>query len=171
MYAIPWRFKIGVVVAGYAGVVAVSAFLVGMRYLAEQRDPDTFSGGMAAGGDWFLELFLVGLLLIPTFVLALVLRDSEADYTKLAKVLFGFGLSAPVSMALMAIPAVGQSKNLIASTIGYICLYRVFAFPMTLFGFIGCALLAKFKRARRLVWYSLLVEIGSFAIMLSLSTM
>jgi len=170
MNAIPWRAKIGVVVAGYAAVIVVSAMWITQRYLAEQRDPATFSSGMAAGGDWFLELIIVAMLLVPTFLLALLIRDSEASYTKLAKILFGFALAAPVSMGLMAIPAIGESKNLPASIVGCICLYRVFAFPMTLFGFIGCAVLAKFKRPRRLIWYSLLIEILSIVFMFTLTT-
>ena len=62
----------GFVVASYAAVLALAAMLLARRYLAEQRDPATFSGGMAAGGDWFLELLLVALLFIPTFFVALL---------------------------------------------------------------------------------------------------
>jgi len=156
--AIPWRLKIGLVVAGYAGVFVVAAMWIATRYLAALRDPVTFSGGMAAGGDWMLELIIVAMLLVPTFLLALFLRSSEEASTKFAKVLLCFGLSAPVSVALMAIPAIGQGKNLFAGALGYVCLYRVFAFPMTLFGLIGLCVLAKYKRARRLIIYSALVE-------------
>ncbi len=70
MNAIPWRVKIGLIVAGYAGVAVVSAIWIFRRYLAGLRDPDMFSGGMGAGGDWFLELFIVGLFLIPTSLLS-----------------------------------------------------------------------------------------------------
>ena len=152
------------VVAGYLGVLAVAAVLIAQRYVAEQRDPATFSGGMAAGGDWFLELFLVALLFIPTFLLALLIRNSEASYTKFAKILFGFGLAAPVSLALMAIPAIGQTNKLPGSLIGSFCLYRVFAFPMSVTGLAVCCVLAKFKRPRRLILYSLLIECASFAL-------
>ena len=159
------RIKIGFVVAGYAGVLGVAAMMILRRYLAEQRDPDMFSGGMAAGGDWMLELFLVGLFLIPIFFLVLLIRDSETAYTKFAQVLLGFGLTAPASMALMAIPAVGQSNSLLGS----FCLYRIFGFPMTTVGLAGSCVLAKFKRSRRLILYSLLIEIGSFGLMLVLT--
>jgi len=169
--AIPRRVKVGVIVAGYAGVVLVAAALIVRRYLAEQLDPITFSGGMAAGGDWFLELFLVGLLLIPTSLLALLIRDSEAASTKFAKVLLGVGLSAPLCVGLMAIPAIGQGKNFFASMLGWVCLYRVFAFPMTFFGLIGLCVLAKFKRPRRLILCSLLVEITTFILMFALTVL
>jgi len=151
----------GLVVTGYAGVAIVAAALIARRYLAGLRDPDMFSGGMGAGGDWFLELFLVGLVLIPTFLLALLIRNSETAYTKLAQILLGFAIAAPVSVALMAIPAIGQTNKFPGSFIGSICLYRVFAFPMTLVGLAGCCVLAKFKRPRRLILYSLLTEIGT----------
>lgn len=117
---------------------------------------------MAAGGDWFLELFLVALLLIPTFVLALLIRDSETAYTKFAKVLFGFAVAAPASMALMAIPAIGQTNKFPGSLLGYLCLYRVFAFPMSVIGLAVFCVMAKFKRPRRLILYSVLIEIASF---------
>ena len=167
MNAIPWRgVRLGLIVAGYAAVVAVAALLILRRYLAEQRNPADFSGGMAAGGDWFLELFLVALLLIPTFFLVLMIRNSETAYTKFAKVLLAIGLSAPASLGLMAILAVGQTNSLIGS----FCLYRIFGFPMTTVGLVGSCVLAKFKRPRRLILYSLLIEITSFGFLLFLTT-
>ncbi|HUB02043.1 MAG TPA: hypothetical protein VL983_05135 [Terriglobales bacterium] len=165
------RAGMGLVVVGYAGVFAVSAALIARRYLAGLRDPDMFSGGMGAGGDWFLELFLVALFLIPTFLLALLIRNSETAYTKLAQILLGFAIAAPICVALMAIPAIGQTNKFPGSFIGSICLYRVFAFPMTLVGLAGCCVLAKFKRPRRLLVYSLGVEIGTAVLLFSVLTM
>jgi len=166
MNSVPWRVKIGFVGAGYAGVFVVAAMMIVRRYLAEQRDPATFSGGMAAGGDWMLELFLVALFLVPTFFLVLLIRNSEAAYTRFAQVLLGFGLTAPASMGLMLIPAVGQTNNLLGS----LCLYRIFGFPMTTVGLAGSCLLAKFKRPRRLIACSLLIEILSFVLVGGLMT-
>lgn len=166
MNAVPWRVKIGIVAAGYAGASGLSALWIIRRYLAGLRDPDMFSGGMGAGGDWFLELFIVALFLIPTFFLVLVIRDSEPASTRFAKVMLAFGLTAPLSVGLMAIPAFGQTNSLIGS----FALYRIFAFPMSLFGLIGFCALAKFKRPRRLILYSLFIEIGTFAFMLLMSS-
>jgi hypothetical protein len=160
------RVKIGVVMAGYAGVLAVAAMMIVRRYLAGQRDPDMFSGGMGAGGDWMLELFLVGLLLIPTFLLALIIRNSETAYTRFAQVLLGFGLTAPACMGLMFVPAIGQSNG----WLGSLCLYRIFAFPMTSVGLAGCCVLARFKRPRRLILYAILIEILSIVLLFSLIT-
>jgi len=161
----------GLVVTGYAGVFVVAAALIVRRYLAGLSDPDTFNSGMAAGGDWFLELFLVALFLVPTFLLALLIRNSEAAYTKLAQILLGFAIAAPVSVALMVIPAIGQANKFPVSWLGYACFYRVFAFPMTVIGLAGCCVIAKFKRPRRLILYSLLTEIATaFLLFLVLST-
>jgi hypothetical protein len=168
--AISQRAKMGIVLAGYACVLVVSAMWITTRYLAEQQDPAMFNSGMAAGGDWFLELIIVGMLLVPTFLLALIIRDSETASTKFAKILLAFALALPVSTALMVIPAVGQSKNTVWSVIGYVCLYRVFAFPMTLFGFIGCCVLAKFKRPRRLILYSIGIEIASTVLLFTMGS-
>ena len=165
--AIPWRLRVGLVVAGYAAVAVVSALWITQRYLAEQRDPATFNSGMAAGGDWFLELIIVAMLLVPTFLLAFFIRNSEAAYTKFAKILLGIALSAPASVALMAIPAVGQSNSLLGS----VCLYRIFAFPMTLVGLIAFCVLAKFKRPRRLILCSLGIEVGTFIALTTLTTL
>ena len=125
---------------------------------------------MAAGGDWFLELIIVGMLFGPTLLLAFFIRDSEAAYTKFAKILLGFAVALPMCAGLMAIPAIGQSKNMVWSLIGSVCLYRLFAFPMTLFGFGGCYLLANFKRPRRLILYSLGIEMMSIVLVLVLIT-
>jgi hypothetical protein len=161
------RVGIGLVVAGYAGVLIVAAALITQRYLAERRNPADFNSGMAAGGDWFLELFLVALLLIPTCLLALLIRNSEAAYTKFARILFGFSLTAPVSLGLMAIPAVGQTNSLLGS----FCLYRIFGFPMTAVGLAGSCVLAKFRRPRLVILYSLLIEIGAIILMFTLTTL
>ena len=160
------RVKIGVVVAGYAGVLALAAMMIVGRYLAELRDPDMFNGGMGAGGDWMLELFLVGLFLVPTFLLALILRSSETASMRFAQVLLGFGLTAPLSIGVMAISYVGQSNG----WLGWLCLSRLFAFPMSTVGLAGCCALAKFKRPRRLILYSILIEILSLVFLFGMMT-
>ena len=165
--AIPWRVRMGFVVASYAGVLAVAAILVTQRYLAEQRNPADFNSGMAAGGDWFLELFIVALLLVPTLFLVLLIRNSETAYTRFAQVLLGFSLTAPASVGIMAIPAVGQTNNLL----GWLCLSRVLGFPMTIIGLAGSCVLAKFKRPRRLILYSLLIEITTCVLLVVLTTL
>ncbi len=95
-----------------------------------------------------------------------MIRNSEPAVTKFAKVLLGFALTAPLSMGLMAIPAFGQTNSLVGS----VTLYRVFAFPMSLVGLIGCCVLARFKRPRRLILYSLFIEIGMFAFLMFMSS-
>jgi hypothetical protein len=165
------RAQFGLVAAGYAGVITVSSLWIAQRYLAERRNPADFSSGMAAGGDWFLELIIVGMLLAPTFLLAWFIRNSEPASTTFARVLLGLGISAPVCAALMAIPAIGNTNHFPGSLIGSICFYRVFAFPMTVAGLAGCAILTKCKRPRRFILYSLSIEIMTFAVIAVLLTL
>jgi hypothetical protein len=169
--AIHRRARFGMVAAGYASVVAVSSLWIVQRYLAEQRNPADFSSGMAAGGDWFLELIIVGMLLAPTLLLAWFIRNSEPASATFAKVLLGLGISAPACAALMAIPAIGNTNLFPASLLGSICLYRVLAFPMTVIGLAGSAILVKCKRPRRIILYSLGIEIMTFIVMTVLLTL
>jgi len=150
------RAKLRLVAAAYGVVLAVSVFLVMWRYLQYRwhaQDADLYSG-MWAGGDMILGIFIFCLFLVPTFVLVLVIRDSEPLYTRYAKVLFGLGLSAPLSLGLISIPEVNQGQSLL----GWVFLWRILGSPFVLFGLVGSRLLARFPRAKRLCSYALLIE-------------
>ncbi len=84
------RAKVSWVTAGYAAVVAVSTLLVVWRYLQYRWHPEDANqyGGMWAGGDMILGVFIFCLFLVPTFFLVLVARKSEPPYIGYAKVLF-----------------------------------------------------------------------------------
>ena len=152
---IPWRVQIGLVVSGYAAVLAFSAALVIARTLQEMRNPNDFNGGMAAAGDWMLELFIAGLLLVPTSFLAWVIRDHESAFTVFAKVLFAFSLTAPLSLALSLIPAISQHNTVLGTLAGN----RLFATPVVCTWYGAARLLARFKLAKRLLSFALLAEI------------
>jgi hypothetical protein len=150
------KARLGLVWAGYGLVLAASVFLVAWRYLQYKRHPDDANqySGMWAGGDMILGAFIFCLFLVPTFFLVLVIRKSEQLYTTYAKVLLGVGLSAPVSIGILAIPAVGQSNSLL----GWACMWRALGSPFVFFGLAGSRLLARFPRAKRLCSYALLIE-------------
>jgi hypothetical protein len=156
MNPIPWRVQLRLVAASYAAVVAIAVFLIVVRYLQYVRHPDDAAayGGMWAGGDMMLGLFICFLLMIPTAFLVFVIRKSETASEKYAKTLFGFSLTSPISAALIAIPAIGQSNMII----GWFCLYRVLASPVVLIWLIVSRLLARFDRQKRWKSYALLVE-------------
>lgn len=156
MNPIPYRVQLRLVAASYAAVLAIAALLIVVRYLQYVRHPEDVAayGGMYAGGDMMLELFICFLLLVPTLFLVFVIRKSESACTTYAKVLFGFSLTAPVSVALIAIPAVGQSNSII----GYFFLFRVLASPEVVIWLIVSRLLARFDRQKRWTSYALLVE-------------
>jgi hypothetical protein len=156
MRALSLRAQLGWVAAGYAAVLAVSTFLVVARYLQYVRHPEDASqyGGMWAGGDMFLGVFIFCLLLVPTFFLVLAIRKSEPLYTRYAKVLLGLGLSAPVSLGLIAIPEVNHWQSLL----GYVFLWRILGSPFVFLVLVGSRALARFPRAKRLCSYAVLIE-------------
>ena len=84
--------QLRLVAAGYAVVVVVSALLVYQRYLIYVRYPQDVAaaGGMYAGSDLLLEIFICFLFLVPTVALLFVIRKSQSLYTSYAKVLLGF---------------------------------------------------------------------------------
>ena len=150
------RAKLSWVAAAYGVVLAVSVFLVVWRYLQynwHPQDANLYSG-MWAGGDMILGVFIFCLFLVPTFVLVLVIRDSEPLHTRYAKVLLGLGLSAPLSLGLISIPEVNQGQSLL----GWVFFWRLLGSPFVFFGLAGSRLLARFPRAKRLCSYALLIE-------------
>src|SRR5215467_9377700 len=101
MNSIPWRVKLGIVSAGYGAVLLLAALLVydrHMLYVNHAADAAA-AGGMYAGGDLILALFIICLFFVPTFLLILIIRQSEAASIKYAKVLLGFSLTLPVCFA------------------------------------------------------------------------
>lgn len=166
MKAIPWHAQLGFVVAAYAVVVLVSALLLYQRHLlyVNHAADAAAAGGMYAGGDLLLELFIGGLFLIPTFLLAIVIRQSEPAFTRYAQILLALGLTAPVSLGLFLIPAVSQSDSLL----GWVAIDRLFLSPVIFFGFVVIRLLARFGRAKRLTSYALLAEGGTLVLIVVL---
>jgi hypothetical protein len=157
------RVQLGVVAVGYVAVLLASALLLFWRHLQYMRASDVdASGGMWAFGDLLLELFIAGLFLIPTLLLAFFLRKSERAYTRYSQVLLGFAITAPLCIGTLFIPAVGQSD----SFLGWFCLGRISASPVFLVGLILSRLLARFRRAKRLIMYGILAEVGTYALIL-----
>lgn len=161
----------GCVAAGYAAVLAVSTLLVVERYVQYVRhleDANQYSG-MWAGGDMVLGVFIFCLFLVPTFFLVLVIRKSEPLYTGYARVLFVLSLTAPASVGLLAIPAVGGSNSLL----GWVCMWRLFGSPFVLASMAGSRLLARFPRAKRWSLYAALIEaatLGTMIVLLGVET-
>lgn len=163
------RVHLSVVAVGYVAVLLVSVGLVYMRhlqYIKHAPDVDA-SGGMWAFGDLMLELFIAGLFLIPTLLLAFFIRQSETAYTRYSRVLLGIAFTAPICIGAMAIPAIGRSGSGVLGMIGWFSLGRISASPVFLVGLVLSRLLARFKRAKRLIVYGLLVELGTYALLLA----
>ncbi|MGA9527674.1 MAG: hypothetical protein WBS24_06130 [Terriglobales bacterium] len=156
MKPISYRVQLRLVAASYAAVLTIAVGLIAVRYLQYVWHPDDVAayGGMWAGGDMMLELFICFLLMIPTVFLVFVIRKSETASETYGKVLFGLSLTAPLSAALIAIPAIGKSNMII----GYFFLFRLLASPVVVVWLIVSRLLARFDRQKRWTSYALLVE-------------
>ena len=150
------RAKLYGALAACGVVLVVSVFLVVWRYLQYRwhAEDANLYGGMWAGGDMVLGVFIFCLFLVPTFFLMLVIRGSEPMYTRYAKVLLGLGLSAPLSLGLIAIPEVNQGQSLL----GWVFFWRILGSPFVFLVLAGSRLLARFPRARRLCSYAVLIE-------------
>jgi len=159
----PSRLQLRLVAASYALVGVVSALLIYRRYLQYIRNPQDVvaSSGMYAGGDLLLEIFICLLFLVPTVALVAVIRKSESCYTAYAKVLLGLSLTAPISVGLLIIPVLNQWYW------GNACIFRLFAIPIVVVVLIFSWLLTRFARARRLIFYALLIEGLTFAVIIA----
>lgn len=161
MEATPSRVQLSLVAASYAAVVAVSAALVFARYLQYVRNPQDVAayGGMYAGGDLALEVFICFLFLFPTAALVFVIRKSELWYTRYAKALLGLSVTAPLSVVFVITPVLNQWYW------GDAFIFRLFAVPIVVVVLFVSLLLTRFQRARRLISYALAVEGATLVVM------
>ncbi|HZQ20739.1 MAG TPA: hypothetical protein VFA90_18765 [Terriglobales bacterium] len=162
------RVQLRIVVVGYAAVLFLAAALVFARhlqYVMYGNDVDA-SGGMWAFGDLMLELFIAGLLLIPTLVLAFFIRTSETAFTRYSQTLLGISATAPICIGAMLIPAIGQSGSGFLGSLGWFCLGRASASPVFVAGLVLSWFLARFRRAKRLIMYGVLIELGTCVLVL-----
>jgi hypothetical protein len=150
----PSRLQLRLVKAGYAVVIVVSSLLIYQRYLQYVRNPQDVaaSSGMYAGGDLLLEVFICFLFLVPTVALMFVIRKSESAYTAYAKVLLGLSSTAPISVGVLMIPVLNQWYW------GDAIIFRLFAIPIVVVVLIFSWWLTRFARARRLIFYALVIE-------------
>lgn len=158
MALIPQRWQLRLVAASYAAVLLISTALVYWRYLQYVRHPEDVaaSGGMWAGGDMMLAAFIACLLLIPTFFLVMVLRKDEHAWTVYSKVLLAFALTAPLSIAALAIP--GGSW-----VIGDVCVSRIVAAPFAVVAYVISRIASRFRGPSRRIIYALGIEILTVA--------
>lgn len=150
----PSRWQSRLVAASYALVVVVSGILIYQRYLLYVRHPDDVmaSAGMYAGGDMMLEAMIGFFLLFPTFFLVMVLRRYELAYTTYSKVLLGFALTAPLSIAVLVVP--GGSW-----VIGDICIARIVVTPFAVVAYVMSRMASRFRGPSRRIVYALLIEV------------
>lgn len=160
----PSRLHLRLVASIYALVVAVSALLICGRYLLYVLNPQDVAaaGGMYAGGDLLLEVFICFLFLVPTIALVFVIRKYESWYTAYAKALLGLSLTAPISVGFLMIPVLNQWYW------GDACIFRLFAIPVVIAVLMFSRWLTRFGRARRLIFYALVIESLTFVAIIAL---
>jgi hypothetical protein len=153
--SLTWRTQLWLTGAGYAAVFIVSAVLVLGRYLQEITHPaDVVAyGGMFAFGDLLLGIFIVFLFMIPTAFLVWSMARFEGGYTRYAELLVGISLSAPVCLGLFVLEKSHMTESLLT-----LCLYRLAASPFFIVGLVVSRLVARFKLAKKLTSYALLIE-------------
>lgn len=165
MKSISLRAQLMLVAGAYAAVLATATLLVVGRYILYVAHPQDVAaaGGMYAAGDWMLGIFIWCMLLVPTFLLALVIRNSENLYTRYSKIMLGLSLTAPICLGVLSIPAVAQGPMLL----GEIFMERLLGSPVVIVGLGFSRLLARFDQAKRLTFYALLIEVLTLIFMIA----
>lgn len=97
------RRELQLVLCGYAAVAIWGAAMYFGRYLAALRDPQYSSGGMWAFGELILDVFVFGLLLIPTFFLLRYFAQNERAFARYSKIALMASLTAPSCALALAI--------------------------------------------------------------------
>jgi hypothetical protein len=151
------------VALGYAGALVAATGLLFMRHLQELRYPIDAQGGMWAGGDLFLYVFIAGLFMVPTIFLILVTAKFEGFYTGFSKFQLVLSLSAPVCLIVVYL-----GENHVGEGLLNLCLFRLLWVPFILVGMGISRLAARFDRAKKLVSYALLTESLTFVIAIAL---
>ena len=130
MKPIAWQAQLGSIALGYAPVTVVAAGLLYERHLQELNHPADVaaSGGMYAGGDALLSIFIICFFMIPTVFLVWVVAKFEALFLAYSQLLL------------------------------VLCLYRLLwsPFMLVVIGVSRCA--ARIDRAKKLTFYALLIE-------------
>jgi hypothetical protein len=163
MQSVPRRVQLAVVAAGYMAALLVA----GMRHLGHVNHPTAgeLPGGLYAFNplvNWMWGLLTGSLFLIPTFLLVLVIRKSETAYTRYSQILLGLSFTAPIGWVVL-IPALGPEIGFLFA----LCLYRLWGSPIVIVGLAVSWWFARFGRAKRLILYALLVEVGTFVLFIA----
>lgn len=143
-------------------LTAFGAVLIYMRYLQYVNHPEdaNASSGMWAFGDSLLAIFIFALFLIPTFFLVRVIQHFEGAASIYSKVLLVVSITAPLSLACTYL-----ARKIGANNFADFCLWRPLLSPFVIVVMAMSRLLARFKPAKRMGSYALLVEVGTFVVM------
>jgi hypothetical protein len=159
----PERLHPGFIAAGYAAVSLVAALLLYNQHVQHLRELQM----MAAMGpplfhpysDWLLVLLIGGLFLVPTVLLVWTIRESETAYTLYSRILLLLSITLPVCLLLIPLlPLLG------IDFLSTLCVYRFYVSPAVAVGLAISWFFARFARAKRLILYALMIEVGTLVV-------
>ena len=156
MLSLSQSTKLRLIAAAYAGVASFSALLIFWRVLQYKLHPDDAEqyGGMWAGGDLMLGIFIAGLLMLTTFFLIPVLRNDERGYTTYSKAMIGVALTSPLAIALSLVP-VGPWW------LGAFTISRLVAMPLAMILYLVSWAATRMQGARRRIVMAAAIELGT----------
>jgi hypothetical protein len=163
MNSISTRGQLVLAALGYTAVLLFAAAVLFVRHLQELQNPAEASGGMWAGGDLILYIFIACLLIVPTAFLIWVAAKFEGVYTAYSIFLLVLSLTAPVCLAIFHFGEVHDGQTLFT-----ICLFRLIWSPFVLVAMGVSRIVVRFDRAKRFSSYALLIEGLTFVIAVAL---
>jgi hypothetical protein len=159
----PERLHPGLIAAGYGAVSLVAAILLYYQHLQHLRELQVIAAmgppSFHPFSDWLLALLIGGLFLIPTVLLVLTVRESETAYTLYSRILLLLSITLPVCLLLTSLlPLLG------IDFLFMLCLFRFYVSPAVAVGLAISWFFARFARAKRLILYALIVEVGALVV-------
>ncbi len=148
---------------GYTAVLLFAAAVLFVRHLQELQYPAEASGGMWAGGDAILYIFIAGLFILPTAFLIWVAAKFEGVYTAYSIFLLVLSLTAPVCLSVLHLGEIRDGQTLFT-----ICLFRLICSPFVIVAIGISWIVGRFDQAKRYASFALLMEGLTFAIAIAL---
>jgi hypothetical protein len=154
------RYKLGVVLGGYAAALLVACAATYVRAAIEARiDPVQASGGMQAFGDSLLFVGLFGFLaLIPTALALYFLRPFEKFWTVFSVASLAIAATGPVAVLMIGMSQRSPGAPGAGMAVGGLGLLKVLGASLFGIGFLICAGIAPMRRSRRVLLAAAAIE-------------
>jgi hypothetical protein len=156
--------KMGFIVGGYFSAFAAACLAVYINELMIPASVSQSSGGMVAGGDFILFLFVFFFLsLAPTGLALYWLRSNDRFWNIFSILSLALAATGPLAEAVLTVTEKLQLyQQPFWALVSFLSLLRVFGTAVFAGGFIIAAILTRQKRARRFLLISAGIEIAVF---------